>query len=377
MLKRATVIPIIVLGVAALLLFLIAGRWTLWQGNRSDQKTDDAYVRADQTPLSTRVSSTVRAVNVGDFQAVQAGQVLVELNDEDYRAVLAQAEAALAASEAQYATSQSAKKVSDAKVLAAQTTVSQAQAALAAAQGGVDSSKADVVRTGLELDRQNALLAEKATTRQRYEAAQADSQRFSGMLVAQRATLDKASAGIESSQAGLVAERSARRSLDVQDNVYRADIEAKKAAVQVAKVNLGYTRITAPVAGIVGERKVLPGQLVTPGMQVLQLVQGDVWLLANFRETQLTNMQPGDRADIRIDAFPGVLLHGKVAEIAPASGSQFALLPPDNATGNFTKVVQRIPVKIVLDPDHPLKDRLRPGFSASVTVNTGTGEARR
>jgi membrane fusion protein, multidrug efflux system len=377
MLKRSAVIPIIVLGVAALLFFLIAGRWTLWQGDRADQKTNDAYVRADQTPLSTRISSTVRAVNVSDFQAVQAGQVLVELNDEDYRAVLAQAEAGLAASEAQYATSQSAKKVSDAKVVAAQTTVSQAQAALAAAQGGVDTSKADVVRTGLELDRQTALLAEKATTRQRYEAAQADSQRYSGMLASQRATLDKANAGIESSQAGLVAERSARRSLDVQDNVYRADIEAKKAAVQVAKVNLGYTRITAPVAGIVGERKVLPGQLVTPGMQVLQLVQGDVWLLANFRETQLTNMQPGDRTDISIDAFPGVVLHGKVAEIAPASGSQFALLPPDNATGNFTKVVQRIPVKIVLDPDHPLKDRLRPGFSATVTVHTGTGESRR
>jgi membrane fusion protein, multidrug efflux system len=377
MLKRSAVIPIIVLGVAALLFFLLAGRLTLWQGNRTDQKTDDAYVRADQTPLSTRISSTVKAVNVNDFQAVQAGQVLVELNDEDYRAVLAQAEAALAASEAQYATSQSSKKVSDAKVVAAQTTVSQAQAALATAQGGVDSSKADVVRTGLELDRQSALLAEKATTHQRYEAAQADSQRFSGMLAVQRATLDKANAGIESSQAGLVAERSARRSLDVQDNVYRADIQAKKAAVQVAKVNLGYTRIAAPVDGIVGERKVLPGQLVTPGVQVLQLVQGDVWLLANFRETQLTNMQPGDRTDIRIDAFPGAVLHGKVAEIAPASGSQFALLPPDNATGNFTKVVQRIPVKIVLDPDHPLKDRLRPGFSATVIVHTGTGEARR
>jgi membrane fusion protein, multidrug efflux system len=377
MLKRSAVIPIIVLGIAALLFFLLAGRWTLWKGNRADQKTDDAYVRADQTPLSTRISSTVKAVNVNDFQAVQAGQVLVELNDEDYRAALAQAEAALAASEAQYATSQSSKKVSDAKVVAAQTTVSQAQAALAAAQGGVDSSKADVVRTGLELDRQRALLAEKATTHQRYESAQADSQRFSGMLAVQRATLDKANAGIESSQAGLVAERSARRSLDVQDNVYRADIQAKKAAVQVAKVNLGYTRIAAPVDGIVGERKVLPGQLVTPGVQVLQLVQGDVWLLANFRETQLTNMQPGDRTDIRIDAFPGVVLHGKVAEIAPASGSQFALLPPDNATGNFTKVVQRIPVKIVLDPDHPLKDRLRPGFSATVIVHTGTGEARR
>jgi membrane fusion protein, multidrug efflux system len=124
MLKRSAVIPIIVLGVAALLFFLLAGRWTHWQGDRADQKTDDAYVRADQTPLSTRISSTVRAVNVNDFQAVQTGQVLVELNDEDYRAVLAQAEAALAASEAQYATSQSAKKVSDAKVVAAQTTVS-------------------------------------------------------------------------------------------------------------------------------------------------------------------------------------------------------------------------------------------------------------
>src|SRR6202044_2700763 len=132
MTKRAVVVPILVLGMAVALFFGIRSRWTRDDAEAGDQKTDDAYVRADQTPLSTRVSSTVRAVNVGDFQAVQAGQVLVELNDEDYRAVLAQAEAALAASEAQYATSQSAKKVSDAKVLAAQTTVSQAQAALAA-----------------------------------------------------------------------------------------------------------------------------------------------------------------------------------------------------------------------------------------------------
>jgi membrane fusion protein (multidrug efflux system) len=137
----------------------------------------------------------------------------------------------------------------------------------------------------------------------------------------------------------------------------------------VSEVNLGYTRILAPAAGAVSERHVQEGQLVGAGMEVIDLVRGDVWIQANYQETQLTNIQKGDVADITIDTFPGVVLHGKVAEISPASGSQFALLPPDNATGNFTKVVQRIPVKIVLDPDHPLKDRLRPGFSAVVTVH--------
>ena len=152
-------------------------------------------------------------------------------------------------------------------------------------------------------------------------------------------------------------------------HVYRADIQAKKAAIIVSEVNLGYTRIVSPAAGAVSERHVQEGQLVAPGMQVVDLVRGDVWIQANYKETQLTNMQQGDVADITIDTFPGVVLHGKVAEISPASGSQFALLPPDNATGNFTKVVQRIPVKIVLDPDHPLQDRLRPGFSAVVTIH--------
>jgi membrane fusion protein, multidrug efflux system len=119
----------------------------------------------------------------------------------------------------------------------------------------------------------------------------------------------------------------------------------------------------------VGERHVQEGQLVSPGMEVIDLVRGDVWVQANFKETQLTNMQRGDVADITVDTFPGVTLHGKVLEISPASGSQFALLPPDNATGNFTKVIQRIPVKIALDPGHPLQGRLRPGFSAVVTVH--------
>src|SRR4029077_4468918 len=127
------------------------------------------------------------------------------------------------------------------------------------------------------------------------------------------------------------------------------DLGAKKASLAVAQINLGYTRIVAPERGIVSERKVRPGQLVSPGTQVISLVQSDVWVQANYKETQVRHIHPGDRAEIRVDAFPGMMLKGKVDSVSPASGSQFALLPPDNATGNFTKIAQRIPVKLVLD----------------------------
>ena len=137
----------------------------------------------------------------------------------------------------------------------------------------------------------------------------------------------------------------------------------------MAQVNLGYTRILAPADGTVGERQVRPGQLVSPGTQVMTFVETTRWVAANFRETQLTNIKPGDVAEVRVDVYPGQLIRGRVLEIAPASGSQFALLPPDNATGNFTKVVQRVPVKIALD-NSPLTAQLRPGLSAVVTVRT-------
>jgi len=186
----------------------------------------------------------------------------------------------------------------------------------------------------------------------------------------------RAQASLASSRSLLETEKRQRAALDVKDGLYRADIQAKQAAIIVAQVNLGYTRIVAPTAGAVGERHVQEGQLVAPGMQVVDLVKGDVWIQANYKETQLTNIRPGDAADIKIDAFPGALLHGKVVEIAPASGSQFALLPPDNATGNFTKVVQRLPVKIALDPGHPLQGRLRPGFSVIVTVHASGTDSK-
>jgi membrane fusion protein, multidrug efflux system len=370
--KRAIIIPVLVLGIAAALLFIIKGHWTIWQGGSSEQRTDDAYVRADMTPMSTRISGTVKKVDVEDYEAVVPGRILVELDDADYQATLAQAEAALAGSRAALANNQATKRIQDAKVQNAEAMVQQAIAAVTAAKAGVASVQPDVTRSELERTRQQALLDARATTHQQFELAIADATRFSGLLASRHADFQRAEAALSSSRTLLDAERRQRAALDTQDSSYQADIRAKQAGIVVAQVNLGYTHIAAPTGGIVGERHVQVGQLVAPGMQVIDLVQGEVWIQANFKETQLSNMRKGDAADIRVDTFPEEVLHGKVAEIAPASGSQFALLPPDNATGNFTKVVQRIPVKIKLDPGHPLPTGLRPGFSVVVTVHTST-----
>jgi len=368
--KRAIIVPAITLGVAAILLFTIRGCWTSWEGGGAEQRTDDAYVRADMTPLSTRVSGTVRKVEVEDFASVKPGQLLVQLDDEDYQAVLAEARAALAGAQAALEDNQSAKRIQDAKIQNAETVIAQATAAVNAAKAGIAAVQSDVERTGLERKRQEALLASKAATHQQVELAIADADRFTGMLASHQAELERAQAALASSRSLLESEKRQRAALDTRDNLYRADIQAKQAAIIVAQVNLGYTQIVAPTAGAVGERHVQEGQLVAPGMQVVDLVKGDVWIQANYKETQLTNIRQGDVADIKIDAFPGVVLHGKVVEIAPASGSQFALLPPDNATGNYTKVVQRLPVKIALDPGHPLQGKLRPGYSVVVTIHT-------
>jgi len=369
--KKAWIIPLIVLLAAAGLLFGIAGHWTSWQGSRPDQVTDDAYLKADMTPLSTRISGTVRRVSVGDYQNVKAGQALIELDDDDYRANLKQAEAALAGSEAALEDNQAAKKIQDAQIDVAKAGIIQAQAAINAANAGIASVSPEQDRALTELHRQQALFDSKAATHQQLEAATAQQGQLSGQLEVRKADLARAEGALATSQSQLEAAKRQREALNTKDDVYKADIEAKKASIIVAQVNLAYTRIAAPTDGTVGERHALTGQLVAPGTQMIDLVQSDVWVQANFKETQLTNMRVGDSTDVRIDTFPNRVFHGKVDQLSPASGSQFALLPPDNATGNFTKVVQRVPVKIVLFPGQPDLDRLRPGFSAVVIVHTG------
>jgi membrane fusion protein (multidrug efflux system) len=326
-----------------------------------DQVTDDAYVRGDLTPLSTKVSGIVGAVHVSDFQQVHKGDVLVELQDDDYQAQVDQANAAVAAAKAAIENNRRQKELQQAKIDRALAGVSQAEAEIAAAE-------ADLDRTLSERHRQEALIETNSTTRQKVEQAVAAEQGSRAQLASRQASREQAKALLSSSQSAVEAERRGLDVLNSQELQVIADLRGKEAALTVAQVNLGYTRIEAPGDGTVGERQVRPGQLVSPGTQVISFVSKLKWVQANYRETQLTNVKVGDPAEIRIDAYPGKVFRGKVIEIAPASGSQFALLPPDNATGNFTKVVQRVPVKIGLD-DASLAE-LRPGLSVVATVRT-------
>ena len=346
---RGSVVRLPILLAAGAIVALFATRWDAWIGERSRQTTDDAYVRGDITPLSAQVEGYVRLVAVSDFQLVKAGDLLVEIDDEDYQARLAQAEADVLGAEAAIQNLKARKDLQHA-------VIAQAESAIAA-------TEADVVRTKLEAARQRALLATTYGTPQKVEQAVADEKRFE--------------ANLERDQADLQGQRRQMAVLDTQESQLRAEAKAKQAVLDLAKIALGYTRIVAPVDGMVGERGVRAGQYVRAGTQVISVVPlKNVWVIANYKETQLTRVAIGQKAEITIDTFPGIVVSGRVEAIAPASGSQFSLLPPDNATGNFTKVVQRIPVKLLLDPANPLAGRLRPGMSAVATIVTDSEPAK-
>jgi membrane fusion protein (multidrug efflux system) len=361
--------PVLIVLMALAIALTLTRNWNAWEGGRVNQVTNDAFVRRDVTPLGTKVAGLVREVNVGDYQQVRKGAELVRLEDADYRAQVAQAAAAVDAAKAALENNRRQRALEDARIERALAGIDQAQAQIAAARAGTDAVQADVSRTNAERSRQEALFGTGSATRQRVEAAVADAERFTAQLATREADLAQARTLLRSNELAVVAERRSKAVLESQELQLVADLHAREAALAAAQVNLSYTRIVAPADGTVGERQVRPGQLVSPGTQVLSFVDGTAWVQANFRETQLTNIKVGDAVDVRVDVYPGEVIHGRVLEIAPASGSQFALLPPDNATGNFTKVVQRVPVKVALD-DSTLTPRLRSGLSAVVTVRT-------
>jgi membrane fusion protein (multidrug efflux system) len=331
---------------ALAIVVLLATRWDTWIGSRNRQATDDAYVRGDITPLSAKIDGYVVGVPVADFQFVKAGQLLVEIEHDDYRALVERADADLLAAEAAIGNLNARKDLQLAQI-------DEAKSAILVTQ-------ADVDRTKLEAQRQRNLLSTSYGTPQKVEQAVADERRF-------EATLQKNKAELEG----------ARRQMGVLDSEevqLRADVKAKAAALDLARITLGHTWIVAPVNGLAGERDVREGQYVNAGTQVISVVPlSNVWVVANYKETQLTHVAVGQQAEIAVDTFPNILIRGKVVGISPASGSQFALLPPDNATGNFTKVVQRLAVKIALDADNPLAGKLRPGMSAVAAIITDSG----
>ena len=336
--------------VLAVLLAVVLGlalplNWARFVSGSATQWSDDAYLQSDLTRLSALVAAPVSRVLVDDFQEVRGGDLLVELDDRVYRAELAKAEADMAAAAAALENLKSKEALQQANIEAAEAAIAQARA----------SSNRDV----LEAERQKTLYATGiAGTRQKVE--QADAAR------------EISAAQVSQALANLAAARQQLAVLKSEEAQLEAAIRAAAASRDLARINFGYTRIEAPFHGIVSRRLAFPGQYLGVGTQVISVVPlPDVYVIANFKETQLTRMRPGDRAEVRVDTFPNVVLHGRVAAWSPGTGSVFALLPPDNATGNFTKVVQRIPVKIVLDVDRGLKSRLRAGMSVTVTVLTG------
>jgi membrane fusion protein, multidrug efflux system len=363
------VIPIFVVLLALAVLITITRNWNAWEGGKVEQVTDDAYVRGDLTPLSTKVAGIVRAVDVADYQQVHKGDLLVELQDDDYQAQVNQAKAAVEAARAGIEENLRQRQLQDTRIAKALAGIDQAKAQIAAAEAGKDAVQAELIRARSERKRQDGLYQTHSTTEQNLETAVAAEGNLSAQFASREADLNQAQTMLRSSELAAEAERRSKVVLESQETQLQADLHAKQASLVAVQVNLGYTKIYAPNDGTVGERQVRPGQLVSPGTQVISFVDLTKWVEANYRETQLTNVKIGDAAELRIDEYPAQLIHGKVIEIAPASGSQFALLPPDNATGNFTKVVQRIPVKIALD-DSTLATKLRPGLSVVVTVRT-------
>ena len=361
--------PVLVVLLALAVLVAVTRNWNSWEGGHLEQVTDDAYVRGDLTPLSTKVAGIVQTVAVSDYQQVHKGDLIVALEDNDYQAQVAQANAAVEAARAAIENNLRQRQLEDARIDKALAGIDQAKAQIAAAQAGKDAVEAQWIRARSERKRQEDLRHANAATQQQLETAVANEEQLAAQFASRDADLSEAKTGLRSSELAVEAERRQKTVLESQEAQLAADLHAKEASLVVTQVNLGYTKIYAPGDGSVGERQVRPGQLVSPGTQVIAFVERIRWVQANYKETQLTNVKVGDPAEIRVDQFPGQVFHGKVIEIAPASGSQFALLPPDNATGNYTKVVQRIPVKIAFD-DANQADKLRPGLSVTAIVRT-------
>ena len=337
---------VLVFVAAAVSQIIVVTRWNRWQGAAGWQSTDDAYLQSDLTPISAKVAGYVRAVPVQDFDRVRAGQLVAEIVDDDYRATVAQAQANLAAATAQV------------QALKAQQALQAAN--VDAARAVVASTSANLAQNSRDEARQHTLLTTGSSSTEASEKLATTREQLTAQLAQNRAQTEAASRQIAV--------------LAAQQGQAEAAVAGARANLQTARINLGYTRIVAPQDGVLGQRQIRPGQYVGVGGQITSLTPlPRVWVIANYKETQLTHMAVGDKAEVRVDTYPGRVMRGHVQAFAPGSGSQYALLPPDNATGNFTKVVQRIAVKIAIDDADGLTDRLRPGMSVVAKIDARDG----
>ena len=317
--------------------------WDYWTVGRFEISTDDAYVKADSTTIAPKVSGYIASVLVGDNESVKAGQVLARIDNRDYKVALDQAKADVAAGNA---------------------AVSNKQAALEAQESVIEAARA-----ALGVDQANQTFAEQDDKRYAHLATTGYGSVQNAQQAASRIAAAKAS--VARDQASLVTALKQVDVLKAELAQAKATLARSEAAQNQAELNLSYTDIVSPGDGVIGNRTLRVGQYVQAGTQLMSVVPvSQAYIVANYKETQLTGVRPGQPVEIQVDTFPGVAVRGHVDSIAPASGQEFALLPPDNATGNFTKIVQRIPVKIVLDAGGPLAGDLRPGMSVYPSIDT-------
>ncbi|HEY1719917.1 MAG TPA: HlyD family secretion protein [Magnetospirillaceae bacterium] len=338
-LKRAALAAALLASAAAVTDF----GYRYWTVGRFLESTDDAYVQADYTTVAPKVSGYIADVLVQDNQRVKAGQVLARIDDRDFKTALDQAHASVTGAEA-------ALRNFDAQTQLQQSMIEQEKAAIIATGASLKFAQQDFVRY------QN-LMKDGFGTVQRAEQAEASQ-------TEKAAQLQRDHAGLQAAVSKLDVIATERAAAEAQRDKSLADAHQ-------AELNLSYTTIVAPVDGSVGARSLRVGQYVQAGTQLMAVVPlHAVYVVANFKETQLTHVRGGQTVQVAVDGFPDAKVEGKVDSLAPASGLEFALLPPDNATGNFTKIVQRIPVKIALDPNAALAGLLRPGMSVEATVDT-------
>lgn len=346
-----------VIGAIALCLLAAGGagiRW--WTAGRFVVSTDNAYVRADIATISPRVTGYIVNVGVRDNQRVAKGDVLATLDDRDYRMRVARAEGAVAA----------AKAALDAQYAAIANLDAQGErqrSVIAATTADVQARQADHRQATLEYRRERALEHQQASDARHLEAADASATRTEAAVQAARATAEASRAYARV----LTTER--QRSSAALEEARGALLQAE-ASLALANLDLEHTVIRAPMGGTIGQRAARVGAYVGPGSPLMAIVPNEVYVIANYKEVQLEGVARGQRVEVEVDALGGGVLKGRVESFAPASGAQFALLPPDNATGNFTKIVQRIPVRIAVDADQPTLSSLRPGMSVVASINT-------
>jgi membrane fusion protein (multidrug efflux system) len=363
--------------VAAVVIVLVAAGIFLWHYYSIRESTDDAQIDGHINPISPRVTGTVLRVLHDDNEVVQVGELLVELDPKDYEVAVDRARADLANAQANAVAANVGvpltQTTSSSQLTAADAAVKAAQREIESAQARLNEAQANYAKAAADLKRMELLIAKDEVSRQQYDAAVAAAN-------SAKATVDAANAGVasaESKAAQSQAQAEAARTVPEQLKVTRARAGAATAEVQravsalaQAELNLKYTKIYAPVTGVLSKRNVEPGQVIQAGQPVFSIVNlDDIWVTANFKETQLKNMRVGQSAQIKVDAY-GREYNGHVESIGAATGARFSLLPPENATGNYVKVVQRIPVRIRFDKGQDPNHQLRPGMSVVPTVFT-------